>query len=127
MAKLYVQQNGPQLMEFIRQNDFLHRLEHDNEEQPELILTGENEPEISVEETEEAAGWNIKRVLQWFWGKITGTEEQEVNEEINIHSEEHEEHTTPSDFSHSPLFLQSTISFAILITFAVVLSRQFAR
>merc|ERR1711862_643419 len=83
MAKLYVQQNGPQLMEFIRQNDFLHRLEHDNEEQPELILTGENEPEISVEETEEAVGWNIKRVLQWFWGKITGTEE-EVNEEINF-------------------------------------------
>lgn len=118
MARLYVRQNGPQLLEFIRQTELLENQSEENQYNgTENVVIQEIQ---DVSETEERS-WSISKILQWFWNKISfnNTEETIIQTE-NITEEDAEENgfgTIDSNFVHA------TVALAMLLTVAVVLTK----
>ena len=98
LAKLYVQQNGPQLLEFIKQ----HR----------LITQEENTTEEEIQEPE-ASPWGIQSLLQWVWAKINPSSQQS-----NTSNDQGLDSETVN------YYLDRIIPIALLITVAVTFIRM---
>jgi hypothetical protein len=128
MARLYVQEHGNELLEFMRQNEILHLEENEEEQQGDMWAVDEHQAIAEGEEDRDGlsqSGWSLKAILQWIWGKITlqeapvsGDYASPLDTGSRVDPEMENGSVLPAALIHS------TVAVAMIMIVAVVLSRS---
>ena len=128
MARLYVQEHGNQLLEFMRNHDILSLEENEpNDEEEDLWYPEEQ----SVSEVDQASApeqnsskWSIKSILQWIWDKITLQSNAPHDDASSPFFDPMKDEQEEADSVLPSVLIHSTVAVAMLIIAAVVLSRS---